>query len=77
MKTTKVDVEELKGIIEARTKGIETATAAEKTVKDARIAELEYKLQLQQFFLERGLDPRCNVDINTGVITWPEEEVSV
>jgi hypothetical protein len=77
MKTTKVEVEELKSIIDARTKGVETATVAERAVKDARIAELEYKLQLQQFFLERGLDPRCNVDISTGVISWPEEQEAV
>lgn len=77
MKTTKISVDKLSGVIEARGKAANAAAAADSAVKDARVLELEYKVQLQQLFLENGLDPKCNVDITTGVVTWPEEDEEV
>jgi hypothetical protein len=76
MKTTRLELEELQGVVDARTKGVEAAKVADAAIKDAKIAELEYKIQLQQLFLEKGLDARCNVDVSTGVVTWPEDETA-
>jgi hypothetical protein len=42
-------------------------------MKNARLAELEFKVQIQQLYLEKGLDANCRVDITTGAVTWPED----
>lgn len=73
---TEIGKEQLAPIVTARTKTIELAQAAEQAIKDARMAELEFKVQIQQLYLEKGLDANCRVDINTGVVTWPELEVA-
>lgn len=72
-KITEISKEQLAPIVTARSKTIELAQAAEQAIKDARMAELEFKVQIQQLYLEKGLDQNCRVDINTGVVTWPED----
>ena len=72
-KITKINEEQLTPIVSARTKTLELAQVAEQAIKDARMAELEFKVQIQQLYLEKGLDSNCRVDISTGVVTWPEE----
>lgn len=74
-RVTEISKEQLAPIVTARTKTIELAQAAEQAIKDARMAELEFKVQIQQLYLEKGLDSNCRVDIGTGVVTWPELEV--
>lgn len=74
-KVTEISKEELAPVVTARTKTLELAQVAEQAIKDARMAELEFKVQIQQMYLEKGLDANCRVDINTGVVTWPEVKV--
>lgn len=76
-KVTEISKEQLAPIVTARAKTLELAAAAEQAIKDARMAELEFKVQIQQLYLEKGLDSNCRVDINTGAVTWPEEPVAV
>jgi hypothetical protein len=71
-RVTEISKEQLAPIVTARTKTIELAQAAEQAIKDARMAELEFKVQIQQLYLEKGLDSNCRVDINTGAVTWPD-----
>ncbi len=71
---TEISKEQLAPVVTARTKTIELAQAAEQAIKDARMAELEFKVLIQQLYLEKGLDSNCRVDINTGVVTWPEAQ---
>lgn len=74
MKITQIEINELNNIVETRTKAVESANIAEKAIKDARLAELEYKVQIQQLFLDKRLSPKCNIDMNTGKVSWPAEE---
>ena len=68
---TEISKEDMEPIVTSRTKAIESASVAEKALKDARLAELEFKVQIQQLYLAKGLDPNCKVDISTGVVSWP------
>jgi len=72
-KITQVNKEALAPVVTSRQKAIDLAQAAEQAMKDARLAELEFKVQIQQLYIEKGLDINCRVDISTGVVTWPEE----
>lgn len=72
-KLTQVNKEELEPIITSRSKAVEAAQIAEKALKDARLAELEFKVQIQQLYLNNNLDANCRVDISTGEVAWPEE----
>lgn len=74
---TEINKEQLQPIVTARTKTIELAQVAEQAIKDARMAELEFKVMIQQLYLEKGLDSNCRVDINTGVVTWPDVPAEV
>ena len=74
-RVTQISKEELEPVVQARGKAVEAAQNADKALKDARLAELEFKVQTQQMFLEKGLDPNCRVDISNGTIAWPEEAV--
>jgi len=71
-KITQIDLKEMEPIVNARTKAIESADAAEKTLKDARLAELEFKVLVQQLYLNKSLDANCKVDISSGTVTWPD-----
>jgi len=73
-RVTQITKEEMEPVVSARAKALEAASVAEKTLKDARLAELEFKVQIQQMYLAKGLDPNCKVDISTGTITWPDED---
>jgi hypothetical protein len=69
---TQISKEDMDTVVDARAKAVEAATVAEKALKDARLAELEFKVQIQQLYLVKGLDPNCRVDITSGSITWPD-----
>jgi hypothetical protein len=73
-KVTEINKEALEPVLVARDKAVELAQAADRAMKEARLAELEFKVQIQQLYLEKGLDSNCRVDITTGVVTWPEEQ---
>jgi hypothetical protein len=72
-RVTQITKEEMEPVVTARAKALEAASVAERALKDARLAELEFKVQIQQMYLAKGLDPNCKVDISTGTITWPDE----
>jgi hypothetical protein len=74
-KVTKLSDESLNTIKDLRTKAERAALAADQAVSAAKIADLEYRLQVQATFLANGLLPSCSVDIETGTITWPAEPV--
>jgi hypothetical protein len=71
-KVTQISKEDMEPIVAARAKAIEAASVAEKALKDARLSELEFKVQIQQLYLVKGLDPNCRVDVSTGSVAWPE-----
>jgi hypothetical protein len=70
-KIEKLDKEHLDLILVARDKAAAASAEAEKLVSAARIAELEFRVTVQEVFLANGLDPNCRVDQTTGNITWP------
>jgi hypothetical protein len=70
-----IDKEELVPVINARTKAIEAATIAEKAVNNAKMADMEFKLSIQQLYIEKGLLQGCRVDITTGGVAWPEDDI--
>lgn len=74
-KVTQINKEALEPVITTRAKALDLAQAAEQAMKDARLAELEFKVQIQQLYLEKQLDQNCRVDITTGIVTWPDEAV--
>lgn len=74
-KVTEINKQDLAPVLSARTKAIELAKSAEEAIKDARFAEMEFKVAIQQLYLEKGLAPTCRVDLGTGVVTWQETEV--
>jgi hypothetical protein len=74
-KVTEISQQDLGPVSAARAKAVELAKGAEEAIKDARLAEMEFKITIQQLYLEKGLAPNCRVDLGTGVVTWPEEEV--
>jgi len=70
---TQISNAELEPVITARGKAVEAAQNADKALKDARLAELEFKVQIQQLYLAKGLDANCKVDISNGAVAWPDE----
>jgi len=73
-RVTQISKEDMEPSVAARTKAMEAAQAAEKALKDARLAELEFKVQIQQLYLVKGLNADCKVDISNGTVAWPEEK---
>jgi hypothetical protein len=72
-RVTQISKEELEPVISARAKAVDAAQNADKALKDARLAELEFKVQIQQLYLAKNLDANCKVDISNGVVAWPDE----
>jgi hypothetical protein len=72
-KVTQISKEDMAPVLESRAKALDAAGNAERALKDARLAELEFKVQIQQLFLSKGLDPNCKLDTTTGNVAWPEE----
>lgn len=72
-RVTQISKEEIEPVVAARGKVMESAAAAEKALKDAKLAELEFKVQIQQLYLSKGLDQNCRVDISTGMVSWPDQ----
>lgn len=75
-RVTTLDKESVRLIATTRAKALELAQTAQAALKDARIAELEFKNTIQQVFLENGLDSTCNVNLDTGNVIWKDEETS-
>jgi hypothetical protein len=73
-RVTEISKEALQPVVVARSKAVDLAKAAEDAMKDARLAEMEFKVQIQQLYLEKGLHQDCRVDITTGNVTWPEPQ---
>jgi len=72
-KLTQISGEDLAPVVQARAGALELAAQAEKAYKDARVAELEYKVKVQELYISKGLDANCRIDMNTGTVTWPED----
>ncbi len=72
-RVTQISTEEMAPVIAARAKALEVAGVAERALKDARVAELEFQVQIQQLYLAKGLDPNCRLDSTTGNVAWPDE----
>jgi len=76
----KLEASEIKDLEEAKSKAEQTAARAQQAsqvaqgmLKDAQLAELEFKVKIQQLFLAKGLNPACKLDLATGVVAWPDE----
>jgi hypothetical protein len=76
-KLTQLSKEVLTTIETARVKAVNLASEADKAIANAKVAELEYRVIVQQVYLSNKLDAECKIDPTTGVITWPEEPVTV
>lgn len=74
-RVTQISKEEMEPIVTARAKAMEAAATAERALKEARLAELEFKVNIQQLYLMKKLDANCRVDISNGSVTWPDEAV--
>ena len=55
-------------------KAIATAKSAD---QETKILDLELKVMVRDVFLELGLDRNCQVNLETGDITWPEVPTGV
>jgi hypothetical protein len=73
-KVSQISKEDLKPVVAAREKAMDVAKIAEQAMKDARLAELEFKVEIQQLYIAKGLDMNCRVDVSTGAVSWPEEK---
>jgi ribosomal protein L3 len=69
---TQISKKDMEPVLAIRAKAMEAAGIAEKALKDARLAELEFKVQIQQLYLVNGLDPNCRLDIANGAVVWPD-----
>lgn len=74
-KVTKISDRELAAIQNLKNRALLVTTQAEKALAEARVVELEYKNAIQSIFLSNGLDTKCEINDETGVVTWPKEEV--
>ena len=75
-KITKIELNELAGVVNARGKAVELATKADSILKEAKVAELEYRVAVQDLYLSKGLPSNCRVDVGTGDVTYPEDEAA-
>jgi hypothetical protein len=66
--------EELSAIVNAKNRAILAAQTAEKTVAEAKVAELEHRSTVQHIFLTNRLDITCKINEETGTVTWPQTE---
>jgi hypothetical protein len=75
-KITQLTKEELEPVVNARAKAVDAAQKAEAALKDAKLAEYEFKISSQQLYLTNGLEPNCQVNLLDGSVKWPEPEVT-
>ncbi len=71
----KLTQEELKLVSEANDKRNKATANAEKTVLEAKNAQLEYQVLVQHVFIKYGLSFGDKIDDATGVITRSKQEV--
>jgi len=65
--------EELNPLIETMRKIESIKRDMRELGKDMRIAELEHKVILHNLFLQNGISPNCQLNIQDGKVTWPDE----
>jgi hypothetical protein len=65
-RVTQLTETELQQVVEVQGKAIRAAQVADNALKEARLAELEFKVHMQQLFLEKHLDANC-------AIKWPDD----
>jgi hypothetical protein len=75
-RVTHITKEELEPVVEARIAAVEAAKNAETALKNAQLAELEFKVKSQQLYLNNGLNANCRIDTKNGEVTWPDEVVA-
>src|SRR5271157_1369150 len=68
--------EKLANVIKASSKVTELTKEAEQAVLQARLADLEFRVEIQQVYLNNGLSAQCVLNIHTGKVKWPEPEVT-
>ena len=76
-KVMKISQEQLQGIIAAQEKANQLAEKSQAAVKDARMAELEFRVAVNSVYLENGLHKNCKIELSTGQVSWPEAKKEV
>jgi hypothetical protein len=76
-KVTKISKEELEQIVTSRAKLSEVTSKLEALEKEVRIMGLEYRILVQNVYLTNKLEAGCQINQETGVVTWPEDEPEV
>jgi hypothetical protein len=64
-----LDANKVANIASLRGKAIEEANAADGILKNAKISDLEFKIELQKLYLENGWSPNTRLDLSTGEVT--------
>ena len=68
-----IPMEKLQHVLEARKSVAELTETANQAATQAKLAELEFRIELQQVYLNNSLFGGCAIDIFTGAVKWPED----
>jgi uncharacterized coiled-coil protein SlyX len=71
-----IPTENLKHVPETRKTVTELTEAANQATTHAKLAELEFRVELQQVYINNGLSGSCVVDIFAGNVRWPENDTT-
>ena len=71
-----IPTENLKHVLEVRKAATELTDAAKQATTQAKLAELEFRIDLQQVYINNGLLGSCVVDIFSGNVRWPEDDTT-
>lgn len=69
-----INREELNAVGDLRVKAIKAAQTAEQTIKEARIAELEYRNAVQQLYLSNNIPIKAKINWESGEVLYPDVE---
>jgi hypothetical protein len=69
-----INREELNGVGDLRVKAIKAAQLAEQSIKEARIAELEYRNAVQQLYLSNDIPIKAKINWESGEVLYPDVE---
>lgn len=73
-KSKLINREELNGVGDLRVKAIKAAQIAEQSIKEARIAELEYRNAVQQLYLSNDIPIKAKINWESGEVLYPDVE---
>jgi hypothetical protein len=74
VKSKIINREELNGVGDLRAKAIKAAQLAEQSIKEARIAELEYRNAVQQLYLTNDINIKAKINWESGEVLYPDVE---